>query len=76
VWWHTPLIPALRRQSQADLCEFEARLIYALSSRTAWVHSKTLSKKKEDEKEQEKRTGKEKRKRRGREEKKMKKRRK
>ena len=24
-WWHTPLIPALGRQRQVDLCEFEAR---------------------------------------------------
>jgi hypothetical protein len=22
-WWHTPLIPALRRERQGDLCEFE-----------------------------------------------------
>jgi hypothetical protein len=22
LWWHTPLIPALRRQRQVDLCEF------------------------------------------------------
>ena len=22
-WWHTPLIPALRRQRQVDLCEFK-----------------------------------------------------
>ena len=31
----TPLIPALRRQRQADLCEFEASLVYRVSSRTA-----------------------------------------
>ena len=29
-----PLIPALGRQSQADLCEFEASLVYKVSSRT------------------------------------------
>ena len=28
------LIPALRRQMQADLCEFEASLVYRASSRT------------------------------------------
>lgn len=26
--WHTPLIRALGRQRQVDLCEFEASLIY------------------------------------------------
>ena len=30
-WWHTPLIPALGRQKQA---EFEASLVYRVSSRT------------------------------------------
>ena len=30
-----PLSPALRRQGQADLCEFEANLVYRVSSRTA-----------------------------------------
>ena len=34
-WRHTPLIPALRRQRQANLCEFEASLVYKVSSRTA-----------------------------------------
>ena len=29
-----PLIPALRRQRQVDLCEFEASLVYRASSRT------------------------------------------
>jgi hypothetical protein len=29
------LIPALRRQRQMDLCEFEARLVYRVNSRTA-----------------------------------------
>ena len=29
-----PFIPALRRQRQADLCEFEATLVYRASSRT------------------------------------------
>jgi hypothetical protein len=34
VWWHTPLIPALRRQRQ-QISEFEASLVYKVSSRTA-----------------------------------------
>ena len=32
-WWHTPLIPALRRQRQVDLCEIEVSLVYRASSR-------------------------------------------
>ena len=27
-WWHMPLIPALGQQSKADLCGFEASLVY------------------------------------------------
>ena len=27
-WWHRPLIPALGRQRQVDLCEFEFSLVY------------------------------------------------
>ena len=35
MWWFTPLIPAFRKQRQADLCE--ASLVYRASSRTARV---------------------------------------
>jgi hypothetical protein len=39
-----PLIPAVERQRQMDLCEFEASLVYIESSRTARrLHSDTLS---------------------------------
>ena len=34
-WRRTPLILALGRQRQTDLCEFEATLVYRLSSRTS-----------------------------------------
>jgi hypothetical protein len=34
LWWYMPLIPALGRPKQAN-CEFEASLIYKVSSRTA-----------------------------------------
>ena len=30
-----PLIPALRRQGQVDLCEFKSSLVYIVNSRTA-----------------------------------------
>ena len=33
-WWCMPLIPALGREKQVDLCEFEASLVYRTSSRT------------------------------------------
>jgi hypothetical protein len=33
-WWHTPLIPALGRRGR-QISEFEARLVYRVSSRTA-----------------------------------------
>jgi hypothetical protein len=33
LWWCMPLIPALGKQRQADLCKFETSLIYRESSR-------------------------------------------
>ena len=33
-WGRTPLIPALEGQRQVDLCEFEASLVFIVSSRT------------------------------------------
>ena len=35
-WWLLiPFVPALERQRQVNLCEFEASLVYRVSSRTA-----------------------------------------
>jgi hypothetical protein len=34
MWWHTPLVPAFRRQT-VDFYEFKARLINLVSSRLA-----------------------------------------
>ena len=47
-WWFTLLVPALGRQRQVILCEFEARLVYKAKSRTprALLHRKTLSQEK------------------------------
>ena len=33
-WWRTPLVPALGKQRLVDLCEFEASVVYRVSSRT------------------------------------------
>jgi hypothetical protein len=35
LWCWMPLIPPLGRQRQVNLCEFEASLVYRVSSRTA-----------------------------------------
>jgi hypothetical protein len=48
----TPLIPALRRQTQADLCEFKAILVYRVNFRTARATQRNpVSKKKKKSKE-------------------------
>ena len=39
-WECTPLIPTFGRQRQADVCEFEARLVYIVSSRRDSVSTK------------------------------------
>lgn len=43
MWWYMPLILALDRQRQEDLCEFKASLIYRASSRTARDYTEKLS---------------------------------
>jgi hypothetical protein len=37
-----PLIEALRRQSQGDVCEFQASLVYRVNSRTARATQRNL----------------------------------
>jgi hypothetical protein len=34
-WWHAPLIPAVGRQRQEDLCEFDVSLVYSEHSKIA-----------------------------------------
>lgn len=34
-WWHTPFVPALRRQKQADVCKSEDSLLYRVSAMIA-----------------------------------------
>ena len=38
------LIPALRRQKQVDFCEFEASLVYSVSSRTVMATQRNKTK--------------------------------
>ena len=42
VWWHTPLIPALRRQRQVVLCELEASLVYRVNLGQPGIHREIL----------------------------------
>ena len=44
-WWHMPLIAALRRQRQVDLCEFETNLVYRVCFRTGSQATEKLSQK-------------------------------
>ena len=44
-WGYMSLIPAHRRQQQADLCEFEASLFYRASSRPVYILRPGLKKK-------------------------------
>ena len=41
-WWCTPLIPALLEAEQADLCEFEANLIYRIPGSQGYTEKSCL----------------------------------
>ena len=40
VWWYRPLIPALGRQRQMDLCEFKASLVYKVEDRQGCIEKR------------------------------------
>ena len=69
-WWRTPLIPALRRQRQADVCEFEASQVYRATVQA--TQKNPVSKKKKKEKQRKKERKEKKRKEKKRKEKKRK----
>lgn len=49
VWWCMPSIPELGRQRQKDLCEFQAILVFIMSSRPVRVTQQSpVSKKKKE----------------------------
>jgi hypothetical protein len=41
--WYTSLIPAVQKQRQLDLSEFEVTMLYKVSSRKSRLHSEILS---------------------------------
>jgi hypothetical protein len=43
--WYMPLIPMLGKQRKADLCEFDARLVYRGVPTQPVLHRETLSQK-------------------------------
>jgi hypothetical protein len=59
-WQHVSLIPAFRRQRQADLCEFKDSLVYRESYRTAWDMKKPPPKKTKNKNQPTKQTNKQK----------------
>jgi hypothetical protein len=44
MWWQMVLVPALGRQRQMDVCEFDASLFYRVSLQPG-LHRETLSQK-------------------------------
>jgi hypothetical protein len=43
MWRHVPLIPALKRQRQVDLCELEASWVYIARPGQSKLYSEILS---------------------------------
>jgi hypothetical protein len=56
-WWHVPLISALGRQRQGDLCKLEASLVYRVSLGQPGLHRETLSREREGRREEERKGG-------------------
>lgn len=43
-WWHTPLVPASRRQRQGHLCTIQTSLVGITSSMQPGLHCETKQK--------------------------------
>ena len=50
-WWHSPLTPVFGRQRQVELWDFEASLVYTVSSRTVRTSEGDNRERKEEKKE-------------------------